>query len=297
VMLRGRPTLTESNRAITPSSATIAQFDRVNAGRAGDRTDHRRLPMRELSRGRVDKFTVQADTVIPPLIPLTESLDVGFVVRIEEFFATLLPRRSQLRRCDVPVWPALLADGTEILAEIFHYWPAEEPVAVVDLVNDQTGLEDNDVRDHRIVVRVRVFGDVEILLDDTLYVGEERPVGANPAAILIRPRDMVGADRDKSTIANLEFSMKSDKAFRHPAIPRAITSAAEDQNHWILPLQFREFPALRGVVGKLIVGQDSPRNDVGPHANYSPAALVPPSRISVLSSGDLRRSCRRNCSS
>jgi hypothetical protein len=74
----------------------------------------------------------------------------------------------------------------EILVEIFHCWPAEEPVAVVDLVNDQTGLEDNHVRGDRIVVRIRALGDVEVLLDDTLYVGEERPVGANPAAKLIR---------------------------------------------------------------------------------------------------------------
>jgi hypothetical protein len=83
-------------------------------------------------------------------------------------------------------------------------------------------------------------------------------VGTNPAAIFIRLRDNVGADRDKSTQPNLEFSIKSDRAFGHPAIPRAITSAAEDQNHWILPLQFRDFPALRGVVGKLKSGKTVP---------------------------------------
>ena len=94
------------------------------------------------------------------------------------------------------------------------------------------------MRDHRIVVRIRVFGDVEIFLDDTPHVGEERPVGTNPAATFIRLNDIVGADRDKSAIANLELTMKLDKPFGHPAIPGAITPAAEDQNHWILPLQF-----------------------------------------------------------
>jgi hypothetical protein len=63
--------------------------------------------------------------------------------------------------------------------------------------------------------------------------------------------------------------MKLDKSFGHPAILGAITSAAEDHKHWILPLQFRKLPALAGVVGKLIVGEGSPRNDVGPHVNYS----------------------------
>jgi hypothetical protein len=68
----------------------------------------------------------------PTQIPFTESLGVGIVIRIDEFFATLLPRRSQLRRCDVR--PTLLADAAGILAEIFHCGPTEEPVAVVILV-------------------------------------------------------------------------------------------------------------------------------------------------------------------
>src|SRR5262249_38051105 len=135
--------------------------------------------------------------------------------------------------------------------------------------NDQTRLEDNHVRDHRIVDRIRVFGDVEIFLDGAPHVGKERPVRTNPAAIFIRLSDIVGADRDKSAIANLELTMKLNKPFGHPAILGAITSAAEDQDHWILPLQFGELPALRGVVGKLVVGEDSPGNDVGPHVNYS----------------------------
>jgi hypothetical protein len=90
-------------------------------------------------------------------------------------------------------------------------WPTEEPVAVVDLVNDQTGFEDNQVRDHWIVERIRIFGNVEFRLDDTPDVREERPVGTNPAAIFIHFSDIVGADRGKSVIANLELTMKLDK--------------------------------------------------------------------------------------
>src|SRR6266516_2597476 len=85
------------------------------------------------------------------LILLAESLDVRFPVRIEEFLAALLPRRLEFGRCDVPVWPAFLGNGTKVLAEIFHSGPAEVPVAVVDLIDDETRLEDNHMRDHRIV--------------------------------------------------------------------------------------------------------------------------------------------------
>src|SRR3712207_7072657 len=42
----------------------------------------------------------------------------------------------------------------------FHRQAAEEPVAHVDLVDDQTGLEHERVRDHGIVGRIGVFGDV-----------------------------------------------------------------------------------------------------------------------------------------
>ena len=45
----------------------------------------------------------------------------------------------------------------QVLAEIFHRRPAEVPVAHVDLINHQTGLEDNRVGDHRIVERINAY--------------------------------------------------------------------------------------------------------------------------------------------
>jgi hypothetical protein len=95
---------------------------------------------------------------------------------------------------------------------------------------------------------ISVFGDVEIFLDDTPRVGEERPVAANSAAIFIRLSDIVGTDRDEPAIANLELTMKFNKPFSLPAILGTETSAAEDENHWMLSLQFGELPAFRGVV-------------------------------------------------
>src|SRR5579871_6281387 len=95
------------------------------------------------------------------LILLAESLGERFAVRVEEFLAALLPGRSELRRRDIPVRPAFPGHCSKVLAKIFHRGPPEKPVTVVDLVNDQTGLENNHVGDHRIVDRIRVLGDVE----------------------------------------------------------------------------------------------------------------------------------------
>ena len=62
--------------------------------------------------------------------------------------------------------------------------------------------------------------------------------------------------------------MELHQPFSLPAVLGAETSAAEDENHWILPLQFGELPAFRGVVGKLIVGEDSPWNNVRSHKRF-----------------------------
>jgi hypothetical protein len=99
----------------------------------------------------------------PLLILFTESLDGGSAVGIEEFLAVSPPRCFKFGRCDIPVRPALPEDRTQVLAEIFQSGPAEQPVAIVDLINEKTGLEDYHVGDHGIVDRIGIFGDVEIL--------------------------------------------------------------------------------------------------------------------------------------
>jgi hypothetical protein len=52
--------------------------------------------------------------------------------------------------------------------------------------------------------------------------------------------------------------MELNQPFSLPTVLGAETSAAEDENHGMLSLQCGEFPAFGGVVGKLIVGEDSP---------------------------------------
>jgi hypothetical protein len=132
------------------------------------------------------------------------------------------------------------------------------------------------VWDHGIVDRISVFGDVEILLDHAPRVGEERPMSTDSAAIFVRLSDIVGADSDKPAIGNLELTMEFNKSFSLPAVLRAETSAAEDEHHWMWSLQFGEFPAFRGVVGKLVVGEDSPWNDVRSHMKSSTVARFTP---------------------
>jgi hypothetical protein len=54
----------------------------------------------------------------------------------------------------------------------------------------------------------------------------------------------------------------------------AETSTAQDQNHRMWSLQFGELPALSGVVGKFVIGENSSGNDVGSHWKSSSVDLV-----------------------
>ena len=66
---------------------------------------------------------------IPLLILFTESLDVRFAVRIEEFLATFLPRRLEFGRCDVPVRPAFFSNSPQVLPEFFHGGSTEKLIS------------------------------------------------------------------------------------------------------------------------------------------------------------------------
>jgi hypothetical protein len=68
----------------------------------------------------------------PRLILFADSLGVSFAVRIEEFLAALLPSCSEVGRRDVPIRPAFLGYGAEVLTEFLRGGPTEEPIAIVD---------------------------------------------------------------------------------------------------------------------------------------------------------------------
>src|ERR1700687_3287699 len=97
-----------------------------------------------------------------------------------------VPHTTMRNVAVVTIATATLQHGAQVKAQLLHRRPAEEPVAVVDLVDTQAGLEHQRVRDHRIVMRVGVFRDVEILLQFARGVREKRPEGTDACAEFIR---------------------------------------------------------------------------------------------------------------
>ena len=76
--------------------------------------------------------------------------------------------------------------------------------------------------------RIGIFGDVEVFLDFTPRIREERPVRADSVTIFTRLRDVVGANRDQPAIANLEFPMELNQPLRLQAVLGSVTPATED---------------------------------------------------------------------
>ena len=67
----------------------------------------------------------------------------------------------------------------EVLPKILECRPAEKPIAVVDLVDDEAWFQNDDVGNHRIMVGICVFSDVEIFLNDSSRIRQKWPVGAD----------------------------------------------------------------------------------------------------------------------
>jgi hypothetical protein len=55
------------------------------------------------------------------------------------------------------------------------------------------------------------------------------------------------------------------RVFSLSAVLEAESAAAEDEHHGMLALQLGELPALRRVIGKFVVGEDDPWNNVRSH--------------------------------
>ena len=73
---------------------------------------------------------------------------------------------------------ALHEHRAQVHAQFLDGRPAEEPVAVVDHVDDdQPGGAHDGVRDHLGVRGVGVFGDIQVALDDAAGGGQEGPYG------------------------------------------------------------------------------------------------------------------------
>src|SRR5207249_12117347 len=128
---------------------------RAGAERQAARGPHLRRRRPAARRGRLALRLLRGPASSAALVPAMELREVAGI-----------PCLAQPRLSEIPVRPDLLTDRPEVVPEVDNGGPAPEPIAVVDAVDDEPGLEHDRVRDHRVVLGVGVLLDVEALLDD-----------------------------------------------------------------------------------------------------------------------------------
>jgi hypothetical protein len=67
--------------------------------------------------------------------------------------------------------------------------------------------------------------------------------------VFVGRRQVVSADGDQTAVTDFHFAMEFDKTLCRPTIFWTETSAAENQDHRIGPLQIRELAMFTSVIG------------------------------------------------
>ncbi len=172
---------------------------------------------------------------------------------------TCVPRGAQFGIGDVPVRAHVGRHLAQVAAQIVDRRAAPKPVAVVDAVHDEPRLQDDRVRDHRVLGRVGVLGDVEILLDDAPGIGQERPGGADGRTELVELEQVVGADGDDLRVADGDLGVGRGELEVLLMVLGAEVASGQDKDHRTIALELAEGAPLAGVVGQLVVGEPGPR--------------------------------------
>ena len=109
------------------------------------------------------------------------------------------------------------------------------------------------MRNHRIMLRVGILRDVEVLLNCSVGVGEEGPLGAHRRAELLESMMIIGGDRDNLGICHSDLRIKRGKLQMLLVFFRAVVAARKRQDQGIIALEFAELARRARMIGQLIV--------------------------------------------
>ena len=121
------------------------------------------------------------------------------------------------------------------------------------------------MRDHRIVLGVGVFLDVEILLNFSLRVRKEGPLGADRCTKFLQRVVIVGGDRDDLSVRHGDLGVERSDFQMLLVLFRAIVAARQREDERIVALQLAEFAQFARVIGQFVVGENASGDDIRAH--------------------------------
>jgi hypothetical protein len=112
---------------------------------------------------------------------------------------------------------------------------------------------------------------------------------AYACAVLVRHRDIVGADSHQPAISHFQLTVQFHEKFGLPPVLGTKSSPAEHQNHGMRTLQVRQLAALRSVIRELVVGKNRAWHNIRSHIDEKFLSLLNSQPLSV-SLGSVRSS-------
>src|SRR3954471_8316754 len=187
------------------------------------------------------------------------------VPAVEARVVARVPGLPQSGRAQVPVGSDLAGDVAQVVPEVVEGGAPPEPVAVVYAMDDEAGPEHDGVGNHRVVVRVGVLLDVEVLLDDAPGVGEEGPLGADRVAELLEGVVLVGRDRGDLRVRDVDLRKVRGELEVLLVLLGAVVAAREREDHRVVALDLAELARQVLVVGQFVVRERGAGCDVRAH--------------------------------
>src|SRR5689334_1446863 len=122
------------------------------------------------------------------------------------------------------------------------------------------------MRNHRVMLGVRIFFNFEIFLHCAARIGKKRPLCANRSTKLLQRVMVVCRDRYDLRIPNSDLRIESCKIQMLLVLLRTVVATRQCEDHWIAVLQLTELARRVRMVGKLVVRKYASRYDVRAHA-------------------------------
>jgi hypothetical protein len=120
-------------------------------------------------------------------------------------------------------------------------------------VDDEPGLEDERMRDHRVVARIRVLLDVQILLDGSPGIGQKGPLCPHRGAELLQRVVVVRRDRDDLGVRHGDLGIGGGELEVLLVLLGAVVAAREGDDEGIAALQLTQGAGDVRMVRQLVV--------------------------------------------
>src|SRR5262249_53071014 len=110
--------------------------------------------------------------------------------------------------------------------------------------------------------------DVKVLLNRSLRVGKESPLGTDRRTEFLKRVVVVSGDRDDPRVSDSDLGIKCCELQMLLMLLRAVVTPRECENQRILALHLAEPPQSARIIGQFVVGKNTSGHDIRAHGKH-----------------------------